>query len=267
MTRRRNSKLNNNKSPVKFFLLVFVLSIPFWILAAVAPDFTEILPIKLPISASMTFCPLIAAAILIYKERKFQGVWELLKLSFDFEKIKDKKWYLPIVFLMPVIALLSYGYLKLTGAMLPEPETPLLYIFIFFFVFFIGAIGEEIGWSGYITDPLQNRFGALKASILLGFVWAIWHIIPWSQAHQTPIWIFWQSIGTIFLRIIMVRIFNNTGKSVFAMILFHTTINLSQFLIPNYGSHYDPFIFCILLIITTIAMTFLRGTKTEVFTK
>ena len=259
--------MNNNKSPLKFFLLVFGISIPFWIIAAVAPDFTEILPIKLPLSALMTFCPLIAAAILVYRERKFQGVSELLKLSFDFKKIKDKKWYLPIVFLMPFIALLSYGYLKLTGAMLPEPETPFLYIFIFFFVFFIGAIGEEIGWSGYVTEPLQNRYGALKASIMLGFVWAIWHIIPWSQTHQTPIWIVWQSVGSVFLRIIMVWIFNNTGKSVFAMILFHTTISISQFLIPNYGSHYDPFIFCILLIITTIAITFLRGTKLEVFTK
>jgi len=261
-----NRKIKNG-SPLKFFLLVFVLSIPFWILGAVAPDFTEILPIKLPISALMTFCPLIAAAILVYKERKFQGVRELLKLSFDFKKIKDKKWYIPIVFLMPAIALLSYGCLKLTGAMLPEPETPLLYVFIFFFVFFIGAIGEEIGWSGYVTDPLQNRYGALKASFILGFVWAIWHIIPWSQAHQTPIWIVWQSIGTIFLRVIMVRIFNNTGKSVFAMILFHTMINLSPFLILNYGSHYDPFIFCILSTFTAIAISFLRGTKPEVFTK
>lgn len=251
------------RSPLKFYLIVFGLSIPFWILGAVAADFTEILPIKLPISALMTFCPLIAAAILVYQERKFQGVWELLKLSFDFKKIKEIKWYLPIVFLMPVIALLSYGYLKLSGTMLPESETFLLYVFIFFFVFFIGAIGEEIGWSGYVTDPLQNRFGALKASIILGIVWAIWHIIPWSQAHQTPSWIFWQSIGTVFLRIIMVWIFNNTGKSVFAMILFHTTINLSMFLIPNYGSHYDPFIFCILLIITTIAITFLRETKSR----
>ena len=257
-----NRKIKNG-SPLKFFLLVFVLSIPFWILGVVAPDFTEILPIKLPISALMTFCPLIAAAILVYKERKFQGVWELLKLSFDFKKIKDKKWYLPIVFLMPVIALLSYGYLKLTGAMPPGPETPVLYVFIFFFVFFIGAVGEEIGWSGYVTDPLQNRYGALKASFILGFVWAVWHIIPWSQAHQTPIWIVWQSIGTIFLRVIMVRIFNNTGKSVFAMILFHTMINLSPFLILNYGSHYDPFIFCILLIITVIAITFLLRTKLE----
>ncbi|PZV18874.1 MAG: CPBP family intramembrane metalloprotease [Pseudanabaena sp.] len=251
-----------NKSPLKFFLLVFLLSIPFWILGAVTRDLTEILPIKLPISALMTFCPLLAAAILVYKEQKIHGVKELLKLSFDFQKIKDKKWYVPVFFLMPTIAALSYLYLKITGVILPEPPIPFLSVIIFFFVYFIGAIGEEVGWSGYVTEPLQNQYGAFKASIIIGFVWAIWHIIPYSQAHQTPIWIFWQCLGMVFLRIIMVWIFNNTHKSVFAIILFHTTLNISPYLFPSNGSHYAPFIFTILLAITAIAITWLWGTKT-----
>jgi uncharacterized protein len=256
-----NSKLKNY-SPFKFFLLVFILSIPFWILGAVTRDLTKILPIKLPISALMTFCPLLAAAILVYKDRKIEGVKELWKLSFDFKKIKDRKWYVPIVFLMPTIAVLSYWYLKMTGALLPEPPTPLLAVFIFFFVFFIGAMGEEVGWSGYVTDPLQNQYGAFKSSIIIGFIWAIWHIIPYSQAHQTPIWIFWQCLGTVFLRTIMVWIFNNTHKSVFAMILFHTMININPYLFPSNGSHYDPFVFSILIIIAAIAITLLWESKT-----
>lgn len=259
---RNNEQSSTNNSPFKFFLLVFVLSIPFLILGATTKDLTKILPIKLPISALMAICPMLAAIILVFKKRKIQGIKELLKRSFDFKKIKDKKWYIPIVFLMPFIAALSYGYMKMTGVMPTEPKISFLAIFIFFFVFFIGAIGEELGWSAYIIDPLQNRYGALKASLLLGFVWAIWHIIPWSQAHQTPVWIFWQGIGTVFLRVIMVWIFNNTGKSVFAMILFHTMINISPYIIPNFGSDYDPFVFSILFVITTIVITCLWGSKT-----
>ncbi|GBO51870.1 CAAX amino terminal protease family protein [Pseudanabaena sp. lw0831] len=256
------NNVSENKSPFKFFLLVLLLSIPFWILGAVTRDLTEIIPIKLPISALMTFCPLLAAAILVYKEQEVQGIKELLKLSFDFQKIKDKKWYIPIVLLMPTIAALSYLYLKITGAILPEPPIPFLSVIIFFFVYFIGAIGEEVGWSGYVTDPLQNQYGAFKASIIIGSIWAVWHIIPYSQAHQTPIWIFWQCLGTVFLRIIMVWIFNNANKSVFALILFHTTINISPYLFPSNGSHYDPFVFAILLAITAIAITWLWGTET-----
>ena len=100
---------NTAKTCINFFALVFLLSVPFWILGAMGPDTTKILPIKLPISALMTFCPLIAAAILVYKKQKLQGVKQLLKLSFDFKKIKDKKWWLPVVFLMPVIALISFS--------------------------------------------------------------------------------------------------------------------------------------------------------------
>lgn len=244
----------------KFFALVFVLSIPFLLLGSLVKGVTETLPIKLPISALIAFCPLIAAAIFVYKKHKMQGVKELLKQTFDFKKITDKRWYVPIVFTMPVIAFIAYWYTK--GAIENETQSPILTILLFFIVFFIGAIGEEIGWSGYIINPLQNQFGALKASIILGSIWAIWHIIPFNQAGQTPIWIFWQCLNTVFLRIIMVWIFNNTGKSVFGMVLFHTMINLSPFLIPNNGAHYDPFVFCLLLMGITAIVAFFWDSKT-----
>lgn len=250
--------------PIKFFILVFILSVPFWILGAVTDDLTKKLPINLPISALMAFCPLLAAAILVYKKSKQHGVKELMTLSFDFKKIRDKRWYVPIVFLMPVLALLSYWYVKTTGATLSESTISRLSVFIFFLVYFVGAAGEELGWSGYVIYPLQNRYGALRASIILGFVWAMWHIIPWSQAHQNTNWIVWQLLSTVLLRVIMVWLFNNTGKSVFAMVLFHTMINISPYFIPNYGSNYSPFIFCILLIITAFIICLLWDGKTLV---
>jgi uncharacterized protein len=256
---------NTTKTCINFFALVVALSIPFWILGALAPDTTKLSPIKLPISALMAFCPLMAAAILVYKKQKKRGVKELLKLSFDVKKIKDKKWYFPIVFLMPAIAFLSFCYMKITAGIIQELQPSPLTIFFFFCAYFVAAIGEEIGWSGFIIDPLQNRYGAFNASIILGIFWAIWHIIPWNQAHQTVSWIIWQCIATVFLRVIMVWLFNNTGKSVFAMVLFHTMINISPYLIPNYGSHYDPFIFAVLLVTTVLVASFFRGKIRAVF--
>jgi uncharacterized protein len=253
---------NVTKTCINFFALVLALSIPFWILGFIGPDTTKLLPINLPISALMTFCPLIAAAILVYRKQKMQGAKQLVKQSLDFKKINNKIWYIPIIFLLPVIALLSYWYVKFMGSLAPLPSLPLLSICIFFIVYFIGAIGEEVGWSGYITEPLQNKYGALKASIIIGIVWAVWHIIPYYQAHQTTGWIVWQCIGTVFLRIIMVWIFNNAGKSVFAMVLFHAMINISPYLILNYGAHYDPFIFCMLLMIVVIIIIFWWDAKT-----
>ena len=97
-----------NRLISKYFLLVFILSIPFLILGFIGPDTTNLLPIRLPISALMAVCPLLAALILVYKKRKFQGVKLLFKQAFDYQKIKDKKWYIPIISLVPVVSLLSY---------------------------------------------------------------------------------------------------------------------------------------------------------------
>lgn len=256
----------DNLSPLKFFLIVYGLSIPFWILGFVVPDFTKLLPIQLPISALMTFCPLIAAVILVYKKEKMRGVKELLTQSYDFKKIKGLKWYILIIFLLPLMTILSYGYLYyVKGELSTEPSLPFFTICIFFIVYFVGAIGEEIGWSAYVMETMQNKYGAILSSIFLGLIWAIWHIIPWSQMYQTASWIFWQSISTVFLRVIMVWIFNNSGKSVFGMVLFHTMINISPYLIPNNGVHYDPFIFSLLLL--TFIMIILMIKKSNFHSK
>ncbi|WP_310394219.1 type II CAAX endopeptidase family protein [Hymenobacter sp.] len=235
---------------IKFFLLVFILSIPFWILGAAAPELTRSLPVKLPISALMAICPALAALLLVNKESGPRGVKELVRGVFDHEKIKDKKWYLLIIFLMPAITLLSYWAMQLARMPLPATRTPLVAALLFFFVFFIGAIGEEIGWTGYVLDPLQHRWGALKASIILGIIWAIWHIIPYTQIPQPATWIVWQCVSTVLLRIVMVWIYNSAGKSVFAAVLFHAMIDTSTFLYPRYGSHYNPLVGATFLLLT-----------------
>ena len=41
-----------------------------------------------------------------------------------------------------------------------------------------GPLNEEFGWRGYALDRLLLRFGFIKGSLILGFIWAIWHL-PW----------------------------------------------------------------------------------------
>ena len=221
--------LNNRRSPLKFFALVFALSVPFWLLGAVTD--VQLMP-TLPVSALMAFCPMLAALILVYRENKTEGVKALLKRSFDYKRITAKVWYVPIVFLMPGIVVLSYGVMRLTGSALATPQFSVLAALVIFLAFFIGALGEELGWSGYITDPLQARWNALQASLLLGSVWAVWHFVPLMQAHRSPEWIAWWSLGTLALRVLMVWLYNNTGRSVFGMALFHAMINVCWFLAP-----------------------------------
>lgn len=257
-----NIRMMVSKSPWPFFILGFILSVPFWIIGAIPNPLSKIIPIDLPISALMFIIPITTALMLARKENKTDGMKELLKRVFDYKRITNKAWYIPVIFFMPAVMILSYGVMRLIGRPLPDPQIPFLMIPVFLIAFFIGAIGEEVGWSGYAIDPLQNRWSALKAAIILGLVWAIWHIIPFFQTRHTAAWVFWQFMSTIVLRIIMVWLYNNTGKSVFAMILFHDMINVSNFLFPNYGSHYDPFITGTIFAITAVIITFVWGPKT-----
>jgi membrane protease YdiL (CAAX protease family) len=101
-------------------------------------------------------------------------------------------------------------------------------------------MGEELGWSGYAIDPLQRRWGALASSLVVGLAWAIWHYVALAQAHRSIEWIAWWSLGTVAERVIIVWLYNNTGRSVFAAALFHMTDNLTWQLFPVNGSYYDP---------------------------
>lgn len=247
------------RSLLKFFLLVLILSVPLWLIGSVIP--LQLLP-GLPLSSLMVFCPLAAASILVYREDRITGVAELLKRSFDTERIRSKVWYVPAILLMPGIAVLTYGLMRLVKLPLPIIEFPGLAALLMFPVFFIAALGEEQGWSGYAIDPMLDRWDALQAGILLGLVTAAWHIVPLLQADRSPTWIAWQCLNLVATRVLLVWIYNNTGKSVFATAVCHTMENVSWQLFPNNGSHYDPRITALLTIFAAVIVTIVWGPRT-----
>lgn len=256
-----NTVTSNKKSPLKFFLLVFVLFIPFLVLGAMTR--LMLLP-GLPIAALGFICPVIAAIILEYRENKGAGVRALLKRSFDFRRIKVKTWYIPLLLLYPIALVLSFFVIRLSGTHLPAPFITLQSTLILFVVFFIAALGEELGWSGYTIDPMQERWGALKASILLGLVWAAWHYVPLVQANRSVMWITWWTLYTVASRVIMVWLFNNMGKSVFAMVVFHMILNVGWQLFPVNGSFFDPRITGLILAVVVIVIVVVWEPRTLV---
>src|SRR4029079_9032801 len=148
----------------------------------------------------------------------------LLKRSFDFKRVRTPIWYAPTILLMPSIMVLSYVAMRLMGVALPVPQFAFATTLMLLVVCFIAAIGEELGWSGYAIDPLQDRFGALGGALLLGVVWAVWHVIALLSVQRSLVWIVWWSLGTLALRVIITWLYNNTGRSVFAAGIFHAMI-------------------------------------------
>jgi uncharacterized protein len=258
-----NTKALSKRSPLKFHILLLALSLPFWILGYLAEHLADRLPINLPISALMAVCPIITALILVKREDGAYGIKQLMQRSFDYESIKNKTWYLASIFIMPLVLLLSYIIMKLLNRPLPVPHFSIIAIPLFILVFFISAVFEEVGWSAYLYEPMLGKWSVLKAGIFMGTVWGLWHTIPYIQAHNDPVWIVWQIITSILNRVIMIWIYNNSGKNIFTGIIYHMMINVSVFLFPNYGSHYDPEITSIVLGAVTIAIILFSGKKTE----
>ena len=223
-----------SRSASTFFLLLLALSLPLWVIAGLTG--LQLSP-GLPVSAFMFVCPVTAASILAYRENKAAGVTTLLKRSFDYARIRSMVWYIPILLLMPGVTILTYALMRVMGLPLHPPPFTVLAALATFVVFFIAASGEELGWSGYIIDPIQARWTALGAALLVGLVWAVWHWVPLMQVHRPIAWIAWWSLGTVSLRVIIVWLYNNTGRSVFAAALFHATTNVSSI---TFSGYYDP---------------------------
>ena len=249
----------DERSPLSFVVLVFALSVPLWLLGWKYR--VEILP-GLPLSAIMVVAPVAAALMLVARQSGRAAVLAHLAKSFDARRIAPRYWYLPIILLQPAIAVASYGLMRALQVPLPSPQLSLTAAILLFALFFVTALCEESGWSGYLIDPLQERFGALRASLILGTIWAVWHLLPLLQVGRAWDWIGWWTLATVAARVLQTWLYNNTSKSVFGATLFHAMSNVSWQLFPNRGSHYDPHITGVLLAISAVFVVARWGPRT-----
>ena len=141
------------RSSMTFFLLVFALAIPFLVIGAMTG--IQLLP-GLPVAALIAVCPAAAALILAHREDGSAGAKALLKRAFDYQRIRKKIWYAPILLLMPGVMVLSFGVMRWTGTPVPAPQIAVVPALILCVAFFTSASAEELGWSGYVIDPMQN---------------------------------------------------------------------------------------------------------------
>ncbi|MEV5412751.1 CPBP family intramembrane glutamic endopeptidase [Thermopolyspora sp. NPDC052614] len=242
--------------PLRFFALVFALSVPLWGLGELAGVVGVVRPYNLPVSALMGFCPLIAALLLLPRGERLA----LLKRAVA--SFGPKRWYVPALLLMPGLAVASYVVLRLSGEAVPGPHVVLPMVPVLFVAFFVAAVGEEAGWMGYALGRMPARWSALTTALVMGVVWAVWHVVPWLQADRSVAWVAWQCLGTIATRVLIVWVYGNTGGSVCSAVLLHTSDNMAYVLFPVDGSHYDPMSSGLLATVAAVIVVFLWGPRT-----
>jgi membrane protease YdiL (CAAX protease family) len=170
-----------------------------------------------------------------------EGKSGLLRLR---DRLKQRsagwKWYMFILLGIPILILI--GIIVQPGLLASfKGVTPFLlvtYPAYFFSVVFGVALPEEIGWRGFALPRMQPRYGPLWGTILLGVLWAFWHLLffftPYHGGGPGTSFGMYLMNFSIFLLIVLAFaiiftwVFNNTKGSVFISNLMHSSIDAPQ---------------------------------------
>ncbi len=246
-------------------LLMFALTWP--IDLGVAADSRGWLPFQIPfvvpllVGYGFVVASLVVTAIVDGKA----GIRALLR-RFLIWRV-ELRWYVavllgPIALALAALAapLVLHGVAPdFNQTMAREISGPLsLWLFVpIFFLMGVLTNGEEIGWRGYLLPRIQTRFGALAASVLIGVIWAAWHIPKFLGAGAilpVPAWLY--LLDKIALAILFTWVANHTRGSLLIATLFHAAVNTAfVWLVPTTGQYdsYESILRCMVALMIVLA--------------
>ena len=94
--------------------------------------------------------------------------------------------------------------------------------------------GEELGWRGYALPRLASRMGLASASLLLGLVWALWHLPLFfaggADKYGQSFVVYAVQVTAISVAIAMLCA--RTGGGLFLPMLYHAAVNNTKDIVP-----------------------------------
>lgn len=219
----------------------------------------------LTVSSFGAWGPLLAALYVTWMADGRAGVADLGRRVVRFRL--GAFWYLVVLVLFPLVIGGSLAIAVLLGE--PAPKMPAiaqpvgLPVAFVFILLLGGPLQEELGWRGVLQERLQERWNALIASVVVGLTWGIWHppfFLPSSGPYYgRPIW--GLVLTTVLISVPFAWVYNNTRKSLWAVLLFHTSFNWSHYLFPALESDVAGLTLFGLQAITALSLAWLFGAK------
>ena len=238
-----------------FVAVLISSSLPFWLLlGSVRLDGFGLL---LPASALMVVCPMIAATVLAAVEGGRAQVATLWRRSVDVPAARYAGWVAAVALLPALVllaTLLDHGSVALPPAPVPPAAVPLLAL-----VYLAAGLAEEVGWTAYLTDRVLLRLGTAGTGLVLGAVWAAWHLVPYAQAGRDARWIAWQCLATVAARVLIVQVYAGSGRCVPTAVVMHAGLNVATAALPGAGPDLDPAPVAAVLSVAAVATGLLRA--------
>ena len=225
-----------NQSIIFYIILTFTISAFIWSMSIFVQSSVQSALIMFG-----TFVPSSLALFITFRRDKKQFK-ALLKSLFTLKA--PLKTFVMVFIYLPSIVLISYMVMHLLNIETPSLsykiyEIPIVFIVI---LFAMGPLGEELGWRGYLLPKLNTNFHIIKANMILGIIWGLWHLPlffilgslqnQFVLTHGFFLAMFGYMIYTILLSVFMGIMYEKTNGSVCAQVLIHTTANLSIGMMP-----------------------------------
>lgn len=193
----------------------------------------------------LMWCPGIAA---LFTMKLLKRSWKELGWKWGKTSYQVRSYFIPVLY-----ALIAYGAIWLVGwgrfydskfvstiagalglEELAGPLVILVYVLIqgtvAFLVGAIFALGEEIGWRGFLVPELYKKQGFTNTSLITGLIWGIWHlpILLFADYNSgTPVWYAMMCFMVLVIAISFVYTwFRMKSGSLWTAVILHASHNL-----------------------------------------
>jgi membrane protease YdiL (CAAX protease family) len=226
-------------SLVKFFSITYFVTWTCFITAAAISHGTASTAPDLPVARLLllllgTFAPSLVALGVTAQDNGIPATQALLHRMFEWHV--SARWYLfAIGYTLAIKLIVALVHRLITGAW-PRFGYEAWYIIVVAIVISTPVqAGEEIGWRGYALPRLAARFGFARASVLLGVIWAVWHLpiffVPGVDNYGQSFPVFLLEVPAMSVAITW--LYAHTKGSLPLVMLMHSAVNQTIGIVPS----------------------------------
>ena len=140
-----------------------------------------------------------------------------------------RRWLVIAVAVPAVATATAVGVARTAGE--GAPFIPLIALpFIVAMQCLAGAVGEELGWRGFLLPRLRTQIGRLPAVWLAAGFWSLWHVpsffFPGMPQQLVPPLLFLLPVA--FTGVFLGLVFTKSGDSVLVAMAAHLSVNITM---------------------------------------
>ena len=182
--------METSKKDLRFFVILTYVF--FYIALGLC---LAVVVLGVPMESMSAFAPIVIswvsfAVVMIWAKKLLNGTTRRDYMKDLFRDMLSLKWVvvsiaLPTVLWAAVVLILSIILHKPLGELIDHNVAS--YPLTFLLNLIAGPLGEEFGWRGFFFIKENEKNGILKASVITGLVWGLWHAPLWLMEGFAPV--------------------------------------------------------------------------------